>query len=154
MVRIRKGESTMKQQAYARKIFNGDAVNKKQAALDVGYSANSSHSIVSHIEKTPGFHNAMAKLAYESNNLAIAAMEEFKARGFKDFSNTEMIKALQAISGAWAKFSAPLNESSKPDKPNSNKLRTVILQQIENQTVIEGSKPIITQEEKKNDESK
>lgn len=147
MVRIRRGASTMKQQAYARKIFNGDAVNKKQAALDVGYSANSSNSIVSHIEKTPGFHSAMAKLAYESNNLALAAMEEFKARGFDGFTNNEMISALNAISGAWAKFSAPMQE--KIDNTSSNKLRTIILNQIENQTVVESSKPIINQEPKK-----
>ena len=83
---IKKNGSTMKQMAYARKLFSADGINKKQMALDVGYSSNVANSISSHIENKPGFHNAMSALAVDSNNLALAAMHEFKARGFEDFS--------------------------------------------------------------------
>ena len=134
----------MKQQAYARRVFSGDGLNKTQIAKDVGYSPNVARSIVSHVEDKPGFHNAMAALAYESNNLALAAMHEFKARGFEDFTNNEMISALNAIAGAWAKFSTPMIEKGS-NTSSTNKLRTVILNQIENQTVVQSDKPIIEQ---------
>jgi hypothetical protein len=147
MVYVKKGKSTMRQMAYARRIFNGDGVNKKQIALDVGYASNLSKSVTSHIEETAGFHNAMAQLAYESNNLALAAIEEFKPRGFEDFSNTEMINALNSISSAWAKFNVVKPEPS--NKTSSNKLRTVILQQIENQNVMSpGVTDVTTQKPK------
>lgn len=128
----------MKQMAYARKVFGGQGHSKKQIALDSGYSAAVANSVKSHIENKPGFNNAMAALAVDSNNLALAAMHEFKARGFEDFSNKDLIGALNAIGGAWAKFNAAANPKKETDNPNANKLRSVILNQIENQTVIEG----------------
>ena len=128
----------MKQQAYARRVFSADGINKKQIALDVGYSPNIARSITTHVENTPGFQNAMTKLAYESNNLALAAMTEFKARGFTDFTNNEMISALNAIAGAWSKFSAP-TEKVGGNTTSTNKLRTVILQQIENQNIVQST---------------
>lgn len=135
----------MKQQAYARRVFSADGVNKKQIALDVGYSPNIANSVGSHIESTDGFHSAMSKLAIESNNIALAAIEQFKLRGFEDFTNKEMISALTAIAGAWSKFSQPARDLEKSNNPSTNKLRTVILQQIENQTVLSSDKPIINQ---------
>lgn len=139
----------MKQAAYARRIFTADGVNKRQVALDVGYAPNLAASVTSHIEDTAGFHNAMAKLAYESNNLALAAMHEFKSRGFEGFTNTEMIKALNSISGAWAKFSQPARDVERSNNTSTNKLRTVILQQIENNTMLSGDAkiPIVQKEE-------
>lgn len=119
------------QLAYARRLMSADGENKKQMALNCGYSPNVARSIKSHIENKPGFHNAMAALALDSNNLALAAIHEFKSRGFKDFSNKDLINALNAIGSAWSKF----NTEAKPkDTPSGNRLRTVILQQIENQS--------------------
>ena len=60
-------------------------------------------------------------------------MHEFKARGFEDFSNKELTSALNAIGNAWSKFNKVPEEMKT--KNETNKLRTVILQQIENQTV-------------------
>ncbi len=126
-----RGKTTIKQMAYARRIFGGQGKCKKQIALDVGYSPNTSNSVKSHIEDKPGFQMAMTALAVDSNNLALAAMYEFKQRGFKDFSNKDLVGALNAIGNAWAKFNA--EPKVKEPTENSNKLRTVILQQIENQ---------------------
>lgn len=146
----RKGTS-MKQMAYARRVFNGQGKNKKQIALDCGYSPNVANSVSSHIENKPGFNNAMAQLALDSNNLALAAMHEFKARGFEDFSNKDLVGALNAIGSAWSKFNAP-PPSPRGDGQSNNRLRTVILQQIENQTVVEASKVVdATPEEDPND---
>lgn len=138
MVYVKKRHYTMKQMAYARRLFGGDGVSKKQIALDAGYSPYVSNSISSHIENQPGFHNAMAALAIDSNNLALAAMHEMKSRGFKDFSNKELTSALNAIGGAWSRFNAPLAKSPHDGNRAANKLRTVILQQVENQTITSG----------------
>jgi hypothetical protein len=133
MVRIKHNGATLKQMAYAKRIFGGQGKCKKQIALDCGYAPSSANSVVEHIESKPGFHNAMIVLARDSNNLALAAMEEFKARGFSDFSNKDLIGALNAIGSAWSRFNATPKE--KESDPSRNRLRTVILQQIENQTV-------------------
>ena len=136
---IPKKGSSMKQLAYARRIFGGDGITKKQIALDVGYSPNVANSVSSHIENKAGFNNAMAALAVDSNNLALAAMHEFKARGFEDFTNKELIGALNAIGSAWSKFNQPPKDTDRNMNPKGNKLRTVILQQVENQTLTTGA---------------
>ena len=128
--------------AYARRVFNGQGVNKKQIALDVGYSPNVANSLQSHIECKPGFLSAMSRLAAESNNLAMEALIEFKLRGFKEFTNSEMVSALSAISQAWAKFN-PEARAQQEGSNSTNKLRTIILQQIENQTVQAPSDPAV-----------
>ena len=147
MVYVKKGHSTIKQQAYARRVFNGDGIDKQKIALDCGFSPNVAKSVTTHIENKPGFHNAMSQLAFDANELALAAIEQFKARGFEDFSNTEMIKALTAISTAWQKFNTVAEEKTIGNTSSTNKLRTVILQQIENQTVLQSEKPIVEQKE-------
>ena len=139
MVYHKRRESSMKQLAYAKNLLGGQGYSKKQIALNSGYSPAVANSIKSHIENKPGFHNAMARLAVDSNNLALAAMHEFKARGFHDFTNKELVGALNAIGNAWSKFNAVPKE--KENNPSGNKLRTVILQQIENQNLQVADKP-------------
>jgi hypothetical protein len=133
--------ASMKQMAYARRVFGGQGKCKKQIALDCGYSPNVANSISSHIENKPGFNSAMAQLAVDANNLALAAMHEFKARGFTDFSNKDLVGALNAIGSAWSRFNAPA--PNKDGATSTNRLRTVILQQIENQTVTQVPTEII-----------
>jgi hypothetical protein len=128
-----KNTSTIRQMAYAKRIWGGQGTTKQQIALECGYSPNSSRSVASHIEDTPGFNNAMSKLATESNNVAVSILHEFKNRGFNDFSNKDLIGALNAIGAAWSRFNP--DAKSRRDEPGANKLRTVILQQVENQTI-------------------
>ena len=137
MVYIKPRTSTLKQMAYARRVFGAQGENRKQIALDVGYSPYVANSVKDHIENKPGFNNAMALLAVDSNNLALAAMAEFKARGFKDFSNKDLVGALNAIGQAWSKFNGTYTRGGDGGggKDDRNRLRTVILQQIENQTL-------------------
>lgn len=130
---VKKNQSTPKQMAYAQRILGGRGESKKQIALNSGYSPTSSKSVVSHIESKRGFHNAMTKLALESNNVALAAIHEFKSRGFKDFSNKELTNALSAIGTAWQKFNAQPKE--KDMSPGGNRLRTIVMNQIENQNI-------------------
>ncbi len=129
-MKIRKDGSTLRQQAYARRIWGGKDRAKKQIALDVGYSPSIANSCVSKIENHRGFNNAMALLAAESNNLALSIMHEFKARGVEDFSNKDLVGALNAIAGAWDRFNKGLIESKKPEDNGKNRLRTIVLQSV------------------------
>jgi len=138
MTYIKRNGSTMKQMAYARKLFGGQGTSKKQIALDSGYSSAVANSVASHIESKPGFNNAMSQLALDSNNIALSVMHEFKSRGFEDFSNKDLTAALNAIGNAWAKFNTQPDKAKDSDAQGKNKLRNVVLQNIENQTFIQG----------------
>ena len=131
-MKVTRNGCSMKQMAYARRIFGAQGQTKKDIARDVGYSTNVANSIKSHIENKLGFNNAMSQLAMDSNNLALAAMHEFKARGFEDFSNKDLVGALNAIGNAWSRFN-DIGREKKPESENGNKLRTIVLQQIEQQ---------------------
>ena len=139
MTKIRKNESADKQMEYAKiRIFSDKKPNKKKAALQVGYTESTACSAISKIESKPGYQNAVTKLAKESNALALDIMDEFKRRGVTDFSNKDLIGALNAIGAAWTRFNAPPrhNDSRDPMYDNGkNRLRTVILQRVENQTI-------------------
>lgn len=145
--------SSVMQMAYARRLFNAEGITKKQIALDVGFAPSSAKDPKNKIESKVGFHNAMAQLAADSNNLALSVMEEFKGRGLTTFSNSELIRAISAVSSAWSKFNDPLIKRDKHaedyegNKAPQNKLRTVILQRIENQTINTEEKKVITPEQ-------
>ncbi len=127
----------MKQLAYARRVWGAEGSDKKSIALDVGYSPSIANSVVSKIESRKGFQNAIAQLAADSNNMALTVMSEFKARGLKDFSNKDLVSALNAIAGAWDKFNKGFNESlTPPEDSGKNRLRTVVLQNITKQVNI------------------
>lgn len=132
MKRPRAG-STLKQSAFARKLLNAEGGSKKEIALSVGYSKNTANKTMEKIETSEGFHNAVIKLAHESNNLILAVMSEYKARGLTNFSNKDLNGALNAIGAAWDKLNkhrAP-NDSRSPENP----IKKVIMQKIENQNI-------------------
>lgn len=135
-MRTQKNGSTLKQAAYARRIWGAEGQNKKQIALDVGYTPSVANSCVSKIEDRPGFNNAIAKLATESHNVAIAVLHEFKARGVKDFSDKDLISSLNAISNAWDKFNKGLIQAEKPQDNGKNRLRTIVLTRSEVKDVV------------------
>jgi len=136
MPKLQTGGSTPQQMAYATKLLSGAGVSKAQMARDAGYSSYVSKSVATKIEAHKGFHNAVIKLASQSNNLALKIMHEFEIRDMKDFSNKELTNALSAIGQAWQRFNgAYLNSKEKNSDDSKNKLRTVILQRVENQTI-------------------
>lgn len=134
-MKIPKHGSSLRQVAYARRAFGAPGKTKKQIALDVGYSPSVANSVVGKIEKSRGFNNAMAKLATESNNLALAVLHEFKARGVKDFTNSELIKMLNSVSTAWDRFNKGLIEQERPEESGKNRLRAIIIDRANNQQV-------------------
>lgn len=129
MKRPKKG-STIKQYAYAVNRLNGNGRSKKEIALKSGFSMAVAENAKYKIEETEGYQNAIIVLAHESNNLLLAAYAEFKARGLEGFSNSELTKALNAISGAWAhieKVRAP----NKLKTPEGNPLRGIFTRTTE-----------------------
>lgn len=134
MTKIKKDDSADKQLAYAELRVLGPNQTKKKSALQVGYTETSANSVVSKIESKPGFQNAVFKLANKSNSLALAAMKEFERRGFTDFSNKDLVGALNAIGQAWERFNNQGMKAAQVDD-GKNRLRTLILQRVENQTI-------------------
>ncbi len=64
----------------------------------------------------------------------MAVIAEFKSRGLTEFSNTDLIKALNAISGAWER----IEKKRAPDQmktPEGNPLRAILQRRVETQTM-------------------
>lgn len=133
--------STPKQFAYATRRLNPEkAMSKKEMALMSGFSRTVANNVKNKIESTEGYKNAVIVLATKSNNLLLAAMTEFEARGLSGFSDTDLIKALNAISGAWRH----IEERRAPNQMKTdegNPLRGVFQRRVETQTVTVESIP-------------
>jgi len=123
-----KSGSTIKQYAYATRRLNGQGKSKKEIALLSGYTPSMADNAKAKIEDTEGYQNAVIVLAAESNNLLLGVMAEFKARGLKGFSNSELTKALNAISGAWDRIEKK-REPNKMKTIEGNRLRSIFTTQ-------------------------
>ena len=129
MPRTSPSGSTLQQVMYARRVWAGGGKNKKEVAKAVGYSENVSNNVLAKIERSRGYQNAIVELAKESNEIALGIMQEFKRRGFDEFSNKDLTGALNAIANAWSKFNA---EPKKDDsKLQANKLRAIVIHEAE-----------------------
>ena len=65
-------------------------------------------------------------------------MNEFERRGLSEFSNKDLVAALNAIGAAWTRFNAPPHHDKRRPEDyddGKNPLRTVILQTVNNQTI-------------------
>jgi hypothetical protein len=131
MVYINKGESTMRQEAYARRVFAAQGKSRKEIALDVGYSPSVASNAVSKIESKPGFQTAISKIAHESNEMALKVLSEMKSRPLEEFSNKDLNSTFSVITNAVEKF----NPKIEQPMVGSGRLRQVILNRIENQTI-------------------
>jgi hypothetical protein len=139
MKRTKKG-STIKQYAYATRRLNGDGKSKKEIALKSGYSLTMAENAKHKIEDTEGYKNAIIQLANDSNNLLMAVMAEFQARGLSEFSNKDLNGALNAISAAWDR----IEKSRAPDRlktPEGNPLRALMMKRVETQVAVVESVP-------------
>lgn len=125
----------MKQYAYAtRRLSPGKAASKKEIALLSGYSMTMANNIKAKVEDTDGYKNALTVLGQESNNLLLEVLNQFKVRGLTEFSNADLVKALNAITGAWDRIEgrrAPARMKTEEGNP----LRGVFQRRVETQTV-------------------
>lgn len=134
MKRTKKG-STVKQFAYATRMMDGKATSKKENALLSGFSMSVAENAKNKIENTDGFKNAVSVLAYRSNNLLVAVMNEFEVRGLSEFSNKDLVSAMNAISSAWEK----IDNKRAPNKmktPEGNPLRAVFTRRVQTDTAV------------------
>jgi len=136
--------STVKQYAYATRLLSGAAVSKKEAALLSGYSMKMAENTKAKIENTGGFNNAIVKLAAESNNLLLGIIAEFKERGLEEFSNKDLISALNAMSGAWDR----IEKRNEPKDPNKllegNPLRAIFTERTRTVELEPAKAPVAT----------
>lgn len=139
MKRPAKG-STVKQYAYATRRLNGQGASKKEMAKLSGYSTAVAENAKYKIESTEGYQNAVIVLAQESNNLLLAVMAEFKARGLSDFSNKDLNAALNAISGAWDRIEKN-RAPAKNKTPEGNRLRGIFTRETVKETAVIDSLP-------------
>lgn len=128
--------STPRQFAYATRMLNGQADSKKEAALLSGFSMSTAENAKAKIESTEGYHNAMFELAVKSNNLMLAALSQFEARGLDTFSNADLIKALNAIGQAWERVEKQRNP--KPELPGGNRLAGIFQRKTVTETAVIG----------------
>lgn len=126
--------STPKQFAYATRMLNGGADSKKEAALLSGFSMSVAENAKAKIEDTEGYHNAMEELALKSNNLMLAALSQFQARGLDGFTNKELIAALNAIGSAWERVEKQRNPQK--ELPGGNRLAGIFQRKTVTETVI------------------
>jgi len=142
--------STPKQYAYATMRLSGQGGSKKEIARKAGFSPSVASNAKSKIEGSEGYNNAVIVLATESNNLLLAILAEFKARGMKNFSNQDLVSSLNAMTKAWEKIETR-RATSKMKTPEGNPLRAVFTKRVETRTVrFENEKEKISDEEKAN----
>lgn len=137
---MKKNSSTIKQYAYATRRLGGQGKTKKEMAILSGFSPAVAENVKAKVEDTVGYKNAVIELAHKSNNLLLAVMTEFEARGLEDFSNADLTKALNAISSAWDR----VEKVRAPDKlktPEGNRLRGILTQRVETKTITVESIP-------------
>lgn len=126
-----KNRPSTKQEAYARRIYGAKGESKGEIARDVGYGERAIRSPKEKIESTIGFKLAISALAEQSGNVASKILNEFENRDMTDYSNKDLNGALQAISTAYSKFQPPAEDNPQ----SSGRLRSVIVQHVQNQTI-------------------
>lgn len=129
---------TPKQYAYAKNTLGGNGRSKKEIALVSGYSKSVAISVSEHIEKTEGFDNAMSALASESGNIMLAIFHRIKHhKNLDDADLPSLLKIVEVMGQAWERFIP-----KQKDNDTANKLRSIVLNRIENQTVNQTIKPV------------
>lgn len=119
--------------------MNGGGETKREMALLAGFAPSTADNVHDKVEKTEGFKNAMIDLALKSQNLVVAALNEFEARGLNKFSDKDLISSLNAIVNAFDRIHK-VREPHANKTPEGNPLRAAVLQHVENQTVVVSEK--------------
>jgi len=114
--------------------LSGQGGSKREIARKAGFSPSVANNAKYKIENTEGYQNAVIVLAHESNNLLLAILAEFKARGVKNFSTKDLIASLSAMTTAWDKIDNK-RSPAKLKTPEGNPLRAVFTKRVETQTV-------------------
>lgn len=123
---IKKNSSTPRQWAYARNKLAGAASTKRELAKISGYGNGVAHNTSNKIEKSKGYKNAITELSLQSNSLLLKVMGEFDRRDLEEFSNKDLVTALNSISSAWSKIDTQ-RQMNKNKNPENNPLRSIFM---------------------------
>ncbi len=115
--------------------MGGQGKSKKEIALLSGYTKSMAENAKYKIETTEGYKNAMINLAQKSGNLLMGVMAEFEARGFKNFSNKDLVSAINAVTGAWDKIDTKRAPVAMKN-PEKNPLRAIFTDRVQTRTVV------------------
>lgn len=138
---IKRHGSTPKQWSYARNKVGGVANTKEELAKLAGYSPYVARSVGSKIEKSQGYKNALTELSLQSNSILLKVLAEFERRDLEEFSNKDIISAVNAITSAWAKIDTQTQERLNKNKdPDKNPLRSLFVNRS-NVITIEAKEP-------------
>jgi len=122
MKRPRNG-STMKQRAYAMNVLRPQGKStKKEAALAAGYSPAVASSIVSKIESTEGYANAMRDLAAESGNVVLQILHTLKHKDMAKEDFKTLIQAADTMASVWDRMNIKPKEKGDGEKINNLKV--------------------------------
>lgn len=114
-----------------RKLAPAGSTSKKAMALAVGYSEGVASSVISHIESTEGYANAMATLASETGNVALKALSVLKNRNLDKEDTRTILHAIEVLTRTWEAFT-PKPEKDVEDKGlKPNRLRAIVIKTVE-----------------------
>ena len=125
---------TLQQQKYALDNFAGGKT-KQEIALNCGYAPSVARNAKNKIESTKGYKNAILDILEKSDHVVLNLLATFERRGFDEFSNKDLVNALSSLSAGWSKFSEVGRPKQEDPMDGHNKLRTIVMQRIENQTI-------------------
>ena len=129
-MRRTKNGYTIKQNAYAMRVWGGDGLSKRQIAKAVGYSQSTADHTKHRIENTEGYSNAIASIASQTGALAMKVFQEINRRDLTDVPLDKLLNAVSVIANAWKVYNP---ESEKANEPLQHK--ALLLQHIEHQTI-------------------
>ncbi|MES2408759.1 MAG: hypothetical protein V4509_00480 [Patescibacteria group bacterium] len=133
---------TERQGAYAMNKLGGSDKSKTKIALRSGYAPSVAIHATEKIEDTEGYANAMSALASQNGNLALKVYYDLLHRDLSKESVKTLLDALTTLASAWQVYTPKV----KDENDNVNKLRSIVLNRIENQTINQpvASAPAIT----------
>jgi len=136
---------TKRQMDYIRITMNSDQ-SKYKSALQAGYS----HATASHpgprIEATEGFANARRAIALQAGEAVTAAVYEIvNHRDLSTISFENLLQMIKITADAMDKI-APTEQKTLQEQDTGNRLRTIVLQNVDTQNVIQSNNDTNTPE--------
>ena len=128
MKRLKNG-STGKQYAYALRRWSGEDKSRRQLAKEVGYSQAVADNVVTKVEKTDGFKNALGEIARMNNAVMLKVYAELAGRDISKEDFKKLIDSIDVLSKSFERF-LPKEEAEK-----ALPYKALLLQHVENQTI-------------------
>ena len=135
MKRTKKGW-TNKQYRYMELLLNNTTDRpKKELAIKAGYSVSVANTVATHIEKTEGYSNARRDMALKVGEVVTAVVHEIMSnRDMAEIDYKDLLATVKIMSDAMDKI-APTEQKTLQEQDTGNRLRTIVLQNVETQNI-------------------